>query len=211
MHCIKIIDDNMNNTINNKYEKNLGKIKDINGLINVAHMDNSFIFDLKYATKENFTGRVIYPVKACILQKETAVKLINAHEEFKRLGYRIKVWDAYRPIYVQKIFWDIVKDERFVANPNKHGSRHNRGTAVDITLVDVYENELKMPSSFDDFSILACRNNKNIGEEERRNLNLLTEIMKKHGFITIDTEWWHFEDSNYHKYNLFDVRLENFI
>ena len=100
-------------------------IREVNGLVNVSDMDSSFIFDLKYATKDNFTKTVVYPVNVCVLQKETATKLINANEEFKKLGYRIKIWDAYRPMYVQKIFWDLVGDERFVANPNKRGSRHS--------------------------------------------------------------------------------------
>ncbi|MBZ9685543.1 M15 family metallopeptidase [Clostridium estertheticum] len=186
-------------------------IREVRGLVNVSDMDNSFIFDLKYATKDNFTKTVIYPVNVCVLQKETAIKLINAKEEFKKLGYRIKIWDAYRPMYVQKIFWGIVGDERFVANPNKKGSRHSCGTAVDITLVDEYDRELKMPSDFDDFSEKSCRNYKGMNEEERKNINFLTDVMKRHGFITIDTEWWHFDDSNYSKYEIIDVKLEYFI
>lgn len=187
------------------------KIRESNGLVNVADMDGSLIFDLKYARPDNFTKIAVYPVKVCVLQRETALKLINANEEFKKLGFRIKIWDAYRPMYVQRIFWNIVKDERFVANPDKNGSRHNRGTAVDITLVDDGGRELKMPSAFDDFSEKACRNSKNMHEEERKNLNFLTEIMVRHGFITIDTEWWHFDDSNYYKYEIVDVKLEYFI
>lgn len=185
-------------------------IRDINGLVNVLDMDESLILDLKYATKDNFTGRVIYPAYACVLRKETALKLTKANETFKSMGYRIKVWDAYRPMYVQKIFWDIVKDERFVANPNKKGSRHNRGTAVDVTLVDRFGRELKMPSEFDDFSEKAYRNYKNMDSEGKKNLDLLTEVMECHGFITIDTEWWHFEDG-INRYEIIDEKLENFI
>lgn len=96
-------------------------IREVNGLVNVSDMDSSFIFDLKYATKDNFTKTVIYPANVCVLQKETALKLINANKEFKKMGYRLKIWDAYRPIYVQQIFWDVVGDERFVANPYKKG------------------------------------------------------------------------------------------
>ncbi|MBK5241419.1 M15 family metallopeptidase [Clostridium sp.] len=182
----------------------------VNGLVNVANMDSSFIFDLKYATKDNFTKTEVYPLKVCVLQRETALKLISANNEFKKLGYRIKIWDAYRPMYVQKIFWDIVKDEKFVANP-KNGSRHNKGTAVDITLVDDLGIELKMPSKFDDFSDKACRNNESMDEEERKNINLLTEVMKRHGFITIDSEWWHFDDINHYKYEITDINLEHFL
>jgi zinc D-Ala-D-Ala dipeptidase len=185
-------------------------IREINGLVNVLDMDESLILDLKYATKDNFTGRVIYPAYVCVLRRETALKLTKANETFKSIGYRIKVWDAYRPMYVQKIFWDIVKDERFVANPNKKGSRHNRGTAVDVTLVDKFGREIKMPSEFDDFSEKAYRNYKSMDSEEKKNLDLLTEVMECNGFITIDTEWWHFEDG-INRYEIIDEKLENFI
>ena len=187
------------------------KVRESKGLVNVADMDSSLILELKYATEDNFTKKAIYPVKVCVLQRETALKLINANEEFKKLGYRIKIWDAYRPMYVQKIFWNIVMDDRFVANPNKNGSRHNRGTAVDVTLVDNFEKELRMPSKYDDFSGKAYRNYEGMDEEERKNINFLTEVMEHHGFLTIDTEWWHFDDSNYYKYDIIDVKLENFI
>lgn len=186
-------------------------IREVNGLVNVTDMDSSFIFDLKYATKDNFTKKILYPVNVCVLRRETALKLINANNEFKKLGYRIKIWDAYRPMDIQKIFWDLVHDERFVANPNKNGSRHSYGTAVDITLVDDLDREINMPSKYDDFSERACRNYKDIGEEERVNISLLTSVMQHHGFIEIDTEWWHFEDRGYLKYAIVDITLESFI
>ncbi|MBU3191735.1 M15 family metallopeptidase [Clostridium bowmanii] len=185
--------------------------REVNNLVNVSDMDSSFIFDLKYATTDNFTKTVVYPVNVCVLQRETALKLINANAEFKKLGYRIKIWDAYRPMYVQKIFWDLVFDERFIANPNKKGSRHSSGTAVDITLVNEFGKELKMPSNFDDFSDKACRNYEGMSEEELKNINFLTGIMEKYEFITIDTEWWHFEDCNYSEYKITDVEFELFI
>jgi zinc D-Ala-D-Ala dipeptidase len=186
-------------------------IKEINGLVSVLDMDESLIIDLKYSTTDNFTGKKIYPTNVCVLQKETAQKLAKANEEFKKSGYRIKIWDAYRSVYVQQIFWDIVKDDRFVANPATGGSKHNSGTAVDITLVDSTGNELKMPSKFDDFSTNAYRNNLKMDESAKENLDYLTNIMKKSGFITISTEWWHFEDSSYEKYKIIDVDLNEFI
>jgi D-alanyl-D-alanine dipeptidase len=186
-------------------------IRESNGMVNVADMDCSLIIDLKYATNDNFTNAAIYPINVCVLQRETALKLINANKEFKELGYRIKIWDAYRPMYVQRIFWDIVHDERFVANPNKNGSRHNRGTAVDVTLVDSLLRELKMPCEYDDFSDKAFRNYESMNDEEEKNINLLTSVMNRHGFLTIDTEWWHFDDSNYSIYEIIDVKLEDFI
>lgn len=186
-------------------------IKEVQGLVAVKDIDNSIVQDLKYATTDNFTGKKIYPVDICLLQKETAIKLAKANEEFKKSGYKIKIWDAYRPVYVQKIFWDLVKDSRFVADPSKGGSRHNTGVAVDITLVDMNGKELKMPSKFDDFSVNAYRNNAKMEAAAKKNMDFLTSVMKQNGFVTIDTEWWHFEDSNFAKYKIIDVKFDEFL
>lgn len=186
-------------------------IKEVQGLVKVRDIDKSIVLDLKYSTTDNFTGKKVYPVDVCLLQKETVNKLSKANEEFKMSGYKIKIWDAYRPVYVQKIFWDLVKDSRFVADPAKGGSRHNTGAAVDITLVDMNGKELKMPSKFDDFSINAYRNNSNMDKEAKMNLDILTSVMKKYGFISIDTEWWHFEDADYAKYKIIDVKFDEFL
>lgn len=186
------------------------KITEIDGLVKLKDMDSSFIIDLRYATTSNFTGKKIYPVDVCVLRKETAEKLVKANEEFKKLGYKIKVWDAYRPPYVQQIFWNLVQDSRYVANPKTGGSRHNIGTAVDITLVDNLGKELVMPSGFDDFSIRAQRSNPNISEEAKKNSKLLTDVMVRVGFEPIETEWWHFDDSESSKYKIVDIKLERF-
>lgn len=186
-------------------------IKESEGLVKIKDLDDSIIIDLRYASKNNFTGRKIYPLDICVLRKETAVKLINANSEFKKRGYVIKIWDAYRPIYVQQIFWDIVKDNRFIANPKNGGSRHNRGTAVDITLIDSKGKEITMPSKFDDFSINAYRYNANESKEVSENIKLLTEVMEANGFIALDEEWWHFDDCDYKMYPVIDVRLEDFV
>lgn len=186
-------------------------VREIEGLVKVQDLDSSIVIDLKYTDKDNFTGKKIYPVNVCVLRKETAEKLVKANEEFKKNGYRIKIWDAYRPPYVQQIFWDLVKDSRFVANPKNGGSRHNIGTAVDITLIDNSGKELVMPTKFDDFTVKAYRDNSNMSKEVRKNVDLLTEVMKKSGFIPLKTEWWHFDDSDSGKYKVIDVKLEKFI
>lgn len=186
------------------------EIKEVDGLVAVKDIDDSIMLDLKYASTDNFTGKKVYPVDVCLLQKETANKLANANEEFIKKGYRIKIWDAYRPVYVQQIFWDLVKDSRFVANPANGGSRHNTGAAVDITLTDMDGKELKMPSKFDDFSLNAYRNNSKMDAEAKKNMDFLTTVMKENGFVTIDTEWWHFEDSDFVKYKIIDVKLDEF-
>lgn len=187
------------------------EILKIDGLVRVQDIDPDIVVDLKYATEDNFTGKKIYPHDVCVLREETAIKLAKANRELMEMGYRIKVWDAYRPVYVQRILWETVPDSRYVANPDKGGSKHNRGTAVDVTLVDMEGNELEMPSGFDDFTGKGSRNNKNMSENARRNMELLTEVMLRNGFTTISTEWWHFNDSDSDKFDIVDVNLEKFL
>ncbi|OPJ58167.1 M15 family metallopeptidase [Clostridium oryzae] len=179
-------------------------------LVVLTSLDNDFILDLRYATDNNFTSQKIYPSDICILRKNTALKLIKAKNKLRTLGYKIKIWDAYRPLYVQKIFWDIVQNEDFIANPYKNGSIHNRGCAVDLTLTDKNFNEIVMPSSFDDFTEKAHRENPHMSKEARKNLQLLTDIMLESGFYSLDTEWWHYVDSDYKNYNLENISLELF-
>ncbi len=192
-------------------KKSIDYSKEINGLVVVSNYDNSFVIDLRYATENNFTGKPVYKTNVCALQKNTLSKLIAANDEFKALGYKIKIWDGYRPADVQKYFWSIVKDRRYIASPYVNGSRHNRGTAVDITLVDSKGNELEMPTGFDQFNTSAHRDNANISEAAKNNLILLTEVMKKHGFTTIETEWWHYDDEDSNKYPILNIPLEAFL
>ena len=180
-----------------------------NGLVAVADVDASFVIDLHYAKDTNFTGKKIYPSETCLLQKDTLRKLINANNEFKQYGYRLKIWDAYRPYDVQKHLWSIVSDSRFIANPYYHGSRHNRGAAVDITLVDGQGHELEMPTGFDNFTTASYRNSTSMSSTAKKNMDLLTSVMVKHGFKTIETEWWHFDDSNADSYPLLNVQFED--
>lgn len=178
------------------------------GFVLVSSLDKDIVIDLKYATLDNFTKKIIYKDNICLLRKNTAQKLVNANVQFKKLGYKIKVWDAYRPVYVQKIFWDMLKDTRFAANPSTGGSIHNKGCAVDVTLVDREGNELNMPSSFDDFSPNAYRTNLKMTDEAKKNMDLLTMYMVNNGFKTIDSEWWHFDDINLKDYEIADVDME---
>ena len=185
-------------------------IREINGLVSLRDLDAGFVIDMRYAGENNFTGKKVYPSDQCLLRKETAEKLVRANAEFMEAGYRLKIWDAYRPMHVQQIFWELVGDSRYVANPKAGGSNHNRGAAVDVTLVDKEGKELRMPSGFDDFSPKAARNQSGMDPEAKENMDLLTKIMVKNGFKTIGTEWWHFDDTASSEYEVLDVKLEAF-
>jgi len=175
--------------------------------IDLSFFNDGMVFDLKYATEDNFLNKRIYPIDSKpFLRLKTAYKLHNAQIELIKKGYSLKILDAYRPLDVQKIFWNIMPDDRYVANPNT-GSKHNRGTAVDVTLVDENQNEIIMPSEFDDFSDRAHRNYNNITDEVKRNLLLLTEVMKSNGFSTINSEWWHYDDLDWKEYGVDNWKL----
>lgn len=177
-------------------------------LIDITKLSDEFEIEIKYATENNLTGKKIYPIDLCALQEDTAWKLIAANKDFLKMGYRIKIWDGYRPYAVQKIFWSIMPDDRFIANPFTGGSIHSSGNAVDITLVDSNGIELEMPTEFDNFTEKATRDSKEMSNAAAKNLKVLTEVMIKHGFRTIDSEWWHYEDTNSRKHTYLDVPLE---
>lgn len=175
------------------------------GLVNVQEIDPSIRIDLRYATAENFTESVIYPFRTCLLRKETAEKLKAANSEFQTHGYFIKIWDGYRPPYAQLILWEKVPNPRYVGNPNTGGSVHNRGGAVDLTLVDANGKELEMPSAYDDFSMQASPYRKDLSPKVAENLDLLVRILTKHGFKQMPSEWWHYNDGDAKKYPLVEV------
>ncbi len=177
----------------------------IDGFVKITDLDSSIVIDLKYATADNFTHQKVYPTDIAVLRLKTAQKLVKANGLLKEKGYRIKVWDAYRPVSVQKIFWNLVPDTDFVADPSTGGSIHNRGCAVDVTLADRDGRDVEMPSGFDDFTEKAYRSNSPMSSEAESNLTLLTEAMTASGFMTLDTEWWHFEDVDRDEYENADV------
>ncbi|MDW7675217.1 MAG: M15 family metallopeptidase, partial [Bacillota bacterium] len=160
------------------------ELKRLTGLALIEGLDSSIVIDLRYATSNNFTGRQQYAAAIALLRYETALKLARANSELLELGYRIKVWDAYRPLHVQEVLWELVQDHRFVAHPD-NGSRHNRGAAVDVTLVDAQGVEVLMPTEFDDFTEKASRSYPQMDPEARINMDILTEVMVRNGFTII--------------------------
>ena len=190
--------------INYEYDK---KILSSN-LVDIKTLSNEFEIDMKYFSKDNFTGKQIYSLSLCILQISTARKLIEANKELMQKGFRIKIWDAYRPLSAQKLMWDIMPVHDFVADPNKGGSIHNGGFAVDVTLVDIDGRELEMPTEFDDFSEKASRKSTMMTEIAAKNLSLLTDAMVRHGFKTINSEWWHYYDEDLTQRIPLDISFE---
>lgn len=177
-------------------------------LVEVSRQIPEIVIDLRYATADNFTGKVLYPVSRCFLRASVVEILKGVQNDLRALGLRLKIWDAYRPHSVQKILWEIIPDERYIADPAK-GSRHNRGAAIDATLVDKEGAELEMPSAFDDFSERAHRHLKMATPAAKANFKIFDEIMAAHGFTGLRTEWWHFDAPGWERFGVLDVGLES--
>ena len=163
-----------------------------NDFVLLRSLSNDFVFDMKYATPDNFLKQAVYDCGECYLRKSTAKALVKANEEFKSLGYRIKLFDCYRPLSVQKKMWKILPGTHYVANPAK-GSKHNRGAAVDLTLVDAQGKELDMGTPFDFFGKKAHQTCTTLPKKVLENRKLLKGVLNKYNFKSIFSEWWHYE------------------
>lgn len=153
------------------------------------------IAELKYASPDNFTGQVIYGSWEPFLRYGTVKKLMAVQEQLKTMGLGLKLWDGFRPVSAQFALWEACPDPTYVANPETGFSSHSRGNTVDITLVDVFGNELPMPTGFDDFSALADRNYSDCPGDAAENAMLLQTVMEEAGFSGYYGEWWHFADT----------------
>ena len=160
--------------------------------VRLKDLSPDFVYELKYATLDNFLKQAVYDCGECYLRKSTAEALVKANEAFKQLGYRIKLFDCYRPLSVQKKMWKILPGTHYVANPAK-GSKHNRGAAVDLTLVDAQGKELNMGTPFDFFGKEAHHTYTEHSKEVLENRKLLKETLDKYNFKSIYSEWWHYE------------------
>jgi D-alanyl-D-alanine dipeptidase len=178
-------------------------------MVELKSLSPAIIYDIRYATTNNFTRRRMYSgnIKRTFLRKPAAQALAKVQEELKPLGFGMKIFDAYRPYSVTVKFWELIKDEKYVANPAK-GSSHNRGLAVDLTLIDLQtRKELDMGTGFDNFTDSAHHSFEKLKPEVKQNRKLLRDIMKKHGFEILDTEWWHYSWPNTNDYELLDLKL----
>jgi len=177
-------------------------------LVDIQKLDSSLKIDIKYATKDNFMGRVLYDsIDRIFLQKDVAEKLVKAQKFLKARfpDYSFLVYDGARPISVQQQMWDALDSippkerGRFLSNPANGGSLHNYGAAVDITIVDENGKPLDMGAPYDDIRKIAYPRleqyflkNGELTEKQIANRQLLRSILSKAGFYNITTEWWHF-------------------
>ncbi|MFH6999633.1 M15 family metallopeptidase [Flavobacterium sp. FlaQc-57] len=159
--------------------------------VNLKDYSSDFVYDMKYATEDNFLKAKVYDCAECMLRYKTVKALIAANKEFMKNGCKIKLFDCYRPLSIQQKMWEIVPNPEYVADPKK-GSIHNRGGAVDITLVNAQGVELEMGTTFDYFGIQASHNYKKLPVPVKANRKYLKNVMIKNGFNSFDSEWWHY-------------------
>jgi D-alanyl-D-alanine dipeptidase len=168
--------------------------------VDVAKLDPTIVLDLRYATANNFLKQKVYPSATCLLRRPVATQLLQVQKSLLEKGYSLKLWDCYRPLSVQKKMWEIVHDSRYVADP-KTGSRHNRGAAVDTTLVKKTGEAIEMPTEFDDFSEKADPDSEATWTPAAKaNYQILLEAMQSSGFTVLDSEWWHYDSAGWQQY-----------
>ena len=170
--------------------------------VDVRSVDPTIVVDLRYASRNNLLGQPLYPHGTrALARREVASGLANAQAFLRRYQYGLKIWDAYRPVTVQAKLWQASHNSDYVADPeNGAGSLHSWGIAVDATLVDLWNNAVRMPSDFDDFTPAAMWRYMGPSLEVRAHVRLLQNAMLRAGFWGSRTEWWHYTIAHWKKY-----------
>lgn len=174
-------------------------------LVDIEKLSDDFVYEIRYATPNNFIGETLYDCAKCLLRPEVAEALLQANEYFHSLGYRIRIYDCYRPLDVQKKMWEKVPRATYVGNPYGNGSVHNRGAAIDMTIETLEGCHVEMGSEYDHLGPASHIDNYNHSEEVLANRKLLFEGMRKFGFSPIRTEWWHFSFRRNLSYSILNI------
>lgn len=179
-------------------------------LVELHSLSPSLRYDLRYAGKNNFTGRKMYhgKITQTFLRLPAAKALAKVVEDLQQKGMGLLVFDAYRPYSTTIAFWELIHDERYVADPSK-GSGHNRGLAIDCTLFYLDSRQiLNMGTGFDDFTDTAHRTFTHLPAEILANRKFFREVMTRHGFQVFETEWWHYFWPNDRNYEVMDLSFQ---
>ena len=163
------------------------------------------VLEIRYATEQNITGKKIYADKRAWLREETIRKLAQVARELEEKGYRLVLWDGWRPASAQKALWTAKPDGRFLTPPNRV-SRHTRGTSVDVSLADRNGKILEMPSDHDEFTDRADEDFSDVPKEVAQRARLLRKAMFRAGFSGVPDEWWHYDLRDWASYEPIEVR-----
>ncbi|MDR2042447.1 MAG: M15 family metallopeptidase [Tannerella sp.] len=175
------------------------------GMVDVRTLDSTIQVRLAYATPVNFMSKAVYQgATRAWLHPDAARMLVKAQQYLREEhpGYTLLVYDAARPMAVQRLMWEQVRGTPrayYVSNPQKKSGRHNYGMAVDVTILDHTGRPLPMGTLFDYFGVEANTDKEEallqsgrINREDYENRRLLRRVMRRAGFTTISSEWWHF-------------------
>lgn len=177
-------------------------------LINLETFVPGLVLDIRYATTNNFTGEKIYNLARAYARKPVAEQLKAVQAELKKKGLGIKIFDGYRPYKATVKFYEVYHDTTYVASPYR-GSRHNRGCALDITVINLKTGEeLKMPTGYDSFQKEAWPRTPVADPAIRANRALLIDVMERHGFKVNGSEWWHYDFIGWKNYEVLDIDFE---
>jgi D-alanyl-D-alanine dipeptidase len=196
-------------------------MKDVKAYRQVALSDSSYRMaslikyvpgvkmDLRYSTRNNFTRLQLYPsITDTYMRLPAAIALGRVQKELSKQNLGLVIFDAYRPYHITVRMWELIRDERYVADPAK-GSGHNRGTAVDLGLIDLSTKKpLDMGTGFDNFTGTAHHDYTSLPAAVLRNRKLLKDVMEKHGFKPLSTEWWHYSFTSGKEFDVLDLEFK---
>ena len=180
----------------------------LNELVNLSDFIPGIVLDIRYATTNNFTKEKIYNLPRAYARRPVAEALKKIQADLKMQGLGLKIFDGYRPYSATVMFFETYHDTTYVASPYK-GSRHNRGCALDLTVISLKTGEeLKMPTEFDSFKKDAWPSSPVSDPAIRKNRKTLIDAMEKHGFKVNSSEWWHFDFVGWQKFAVMDIDFE---
>jgi len=192
------------------YEQSI-QIDSNNVLIDLEKYIPSLVLDIRYATANNFMHEPLYKLPKAFVRLPVAKALKNIQEELAQEGLGLKIFDGYRPYRVTVNFYDKLQDSVFLAVPWR-GSRHNRGSTVDLTIISLKTGkELKMPTGYDKISAKSDVTYAKLPARILRNREKLLSVMGKHGFAVYQPEWWHFDFHDFARFSLLDLTFEDIV
>ncbi len=179
-----------------------------NELVDLEKVITDIVLDIRYATTNNFTKQVVYTKPKAFLRRDAAEALHEVQRQLHKVNLGLVIYDAYRPYQATIKFYEIMPDSNFCANP-KYGSRHNRGCAVDVTLMYMNNGKIAvMQTDYDDFTNKSSPNYMDLPKEVIQRRKILINIMAQYGFTVFPTEWWHFDFKDWQNFKLMDISFE---